>query len=525
MREPLEFTMHSATAPGTHCYGVCELVFTSARDYANALAEAEVTVSFLAPSGRELVIDAFWDGGRRWCVRFSPDEVGTWTWRSASVTDDSGLHDQHGSVMCTAYVGDHPLYRHGPLQLSRDRRSLCHADGTPFFWLADTAWNGVIRSDDANWQRYVDLRAKQAFTAIQFVATHWRGDALDEMGEASCTEVAPSAINPGYFQRIDRRVAMINEAGLIASPVGLWALLTTDIGRVLSDSDAIRVLRYVVARYGAYQVLWLMGGDGRYMEEGAARWRHIGREVFRHQRTRLVALHPCGQSWIGEAFRDEPWFDVIGYQSGHGDGDSHLRWLVQGPPASEWRNAPNLPVINLEPNYEGAYGYHQQTPFDAHLVRRASWWSCLISPTAGVTYGHDVIWNWNLVAGPSEGHGGWGHGCIAPWHTALETPGIDSMTALHRILAGFEWWRLLPAPRLLRSQPGENDPSRFVAVSRIGDSGPALVYTPVAQALALVIEHFTTATWIEPATGNRQETALQNQMTPPSTGDWLLMLA
>lgn len=507
-----------ATVP---CHGLTEIVLEAAADHANPLADCELTVVLTAPDGRHLGADGFWDGGRRWCLRLSPDQEGVWTWRTVCAAD-RGLDARSGTF--TAVPATDPFLRRGTLRLSADHRHLETSDGAPFLWLADTAWNGVIRGDDANWERYLTLRAAQGFTVIQFVATHWRGDAVDEFGEASCTETSPAAINPAFFQRIDRRVAMINAHGLIAAPVGLWVLLETDVGRALAEDDALRVLRYVVARYGAYQVFWLFGGDGRYLETDPERWRRLGRGVFRHGWRRLVTLHPCGQSWVGEAYRCEPWFDVVGYQSGHGDQDAHLRWLTEGPPATEWRNVPTKPVINLEPNYEGAYGYGHQTCFDARLVRRAAWWSLLVSPTAGVTYGHDVIWNWNLVAGPSEGHGGWGRGSIAPWHTALETPGIASMTALRRILETLDWWRLAPAPKLLRGQSDPRDPNHHVVAARIAD-GPALVYTPIKQPIALAEGlPFRRATWIEPATGATRLATLEPTMVPPAEGDWLLRL-
>lgn len=46
---------------------------------------------------------------------------------------------------------------------------------------------------------------------------------------------------------------MVNERGLVAAPVVLWALVEDDLGCKLPEEDAIRLARYIVARYGAYQ--------------------------------------------------------------------------------------------------------------------------------------------------------------------------------------------------------------------------------------------------------------------------------
>jgi hypothetical protein len=119
--------------------------------------------------------EAFWDGGRVWRVRFSPDEIGTWQWSTQAKPEDIGLHRQQGEFRVREYTGDNPLYRHGALRVAASGTYLEHADGTPFFWLADTAWNGVLKSQPADWQRYLATRQKQGFTAVQFVSTQWRG--------------------------------------------------------------------------------------------------------------------------------------------------------------------------------------------------------------------------------------------------------------------------------------------------------------------------------------------------------------
>jgi hypothetical protein len=229
-------------------------------------------------------------------------------------------------------------------------------------------------------------------------------------------------------------------------------------------------------------------------------------------------------SWVAEAFRSEPWFDIIGYQSGHGDADRDLRWLTEGPPSYEWENLPFKPIINLEPNYEAALGYTHQTRFDAALVRRAAYWSLLLAPTAGVTFGHDSIWNWNAEAGPSEGHGNWGGGRIEPWHTGLETSGVAAMTTLRRIMGALAWWTLRPHQRLIVQQPAPRDPKYFVAAALSTSGRFALVYTPEAQALSLRREPFVSARWISPTDGTLQAAELSATMTPPGPGDWLLLL-
>lgn len=494
--------------------------FLSDRDYDNPLWDVDLVVNFISPTGRRVQWDGYWDGNRDWQVTVSLDEPGTWRWESHSSDPTNTGFYQQGTVACEPYAGDHPLYRHGPLCVSADGTHLEHADGTPFFWLADTAWNGVMRGGDQDWDRYLAMRADQQYTVIHFVSPNWRGDAKDEFGLAACTEDHPIRIHPQFFQEKDRRVAMINEHGLIASPVLLWSLLESDLGYKLPEADAIRLARYIVARYGAYQLVWLLGGDGDYAKMGYDRFKHIGRGVFANRHDRLVTLHPCGQSWPNEQYRDESWMDLLGYQSGHGDAPDHVKWLIDGPVVEYRENKPQKPVINLEPNYEGAFGYQLNSPFTDYHVRRASYWSCLLSPTAGVTYGHDSIWNWNKQTGPSEGHGNWGNGAVEPWQSGLDTPGIRSMTVLRKFFESLDWSTLKPAPQLLATQPGDADAANFIAVAQTDDGKCVVAYTPVGGKVDLDTTGYVVR-WFDPRTGKWSD-ATDTQT--PDDQDWLLVL-
>src|SRR5690606_8383323 len=107
------------------------------------------------------------------------------------------------------------------------------------------------------------------------------------------------SINPEFFQHLDKKIDQVNDAGLVAAPVLLWALQVAQ-GRELSpgyylpDHEAILLAKYMVARYGAHHVVWILGGDGRYTDQYEHRWKNIGRGVFGGEHPGLVALHPGG---------------------------------------------------------------------------------------------------------------------------------------------------------------------------------------------------------------------------------------
>jgi hypothetical protein len=560
----------------TPIWGRYEVELRAGAERRDPVREARVTARITSPSGGTSEVEGFWDGGRTWRARFSPDELGRWSWET--VSDEQGLGGRRGELECVPYEGASPLFGHGELRASRDGTHLEHADGTPFFWLACTAWNGALLSDERAWRTYLVDRAMKGFTAIQFVTTQWRAAETDREGMVAFRGREKIEIVPEFFRRLDRKLDEVNGAGLVAAPVLLWAIADRtgrNPGHVLPEGEAALLARYMVARYGAHQVVWILAGDGDYKGEKAGRWRRIGRAVFGEGRERrppppaysaeaaasaakagrlrraapsvaprreggrrrLVTMHPCGQSWVADEFRDEPWFDLIGYQSGHGESDAELRWLTSGPPAKEGGEGRTLPVVNLEPNYEGHRAYRTGTLFDERLVRRAAYWSLLVSPTAGVTYGAHGIWYWSEEPAEPLDHAG--TGVAPPWHEAMRLPGSVSMRHLRDLFGSVPWWRLRPRPDLLAEQPGEADPARFVAAAATEDIEAAVVYLPPAPGGGTAVREVSfrkealpermKASWFDPATGVWGEAftlsrAQAGKLTSPVEGDAVLVL-
>jgi hypothetical protein len=487
----------------------------------------EVVVRLTGPAGEQRQVHAFCDGGPVWRWRCDVESPGTWSFAVQQAAREKWLGAE-GDFVVHAYAGANPLYRHGPLRVSSDGFRLEHADGRPFFWMADTAWNGVLAADSGDWDRYLALRREQGFTAVQCVLTNWRAFPADAHGERAWTGDKDIRVNPGFFRRLDDKVAAIAAAGLVPALVVLWTLTPWDPGLKLAEDDAIRLARYITARYAAFRPVWLLGGDGRYLADGAAdRWKRIGRAVLgtgpRAERP-LAALHPCGRSWIGDEFRGEPWFDFVGYQSGHGGDAGTFDWITQGPPATQWRGEPQLPVINLEPCYEGHKRVGTDLHFSATEVRSAMYWSLLVSPTAGVTYGHHSIWPW--VAREESPLDHRRAGTTPPWSEALQTRGTASVTALRVLFDRLPWHKLRPAPRLLASQPGAADTAAFVAAAAAEDGSFAVIYLPRGGEVALAGPAVTLQPrrWFDPRTAAWRPADAGAVLHAPDSRDWVLVL-
>ena len=488
-------------AAAVEMHGVYEASFTSSRAYENPSLDVGAAVEFVSPSGKRASADAFWDGGGVWRVRFSPTETGDWRWTS-ECTDpaNSGLHGRSGSFECKPYRGSNPLRVHGPLKLSATGRHMAHMDGTPFFWLADTAWNGVLKAKPDDWNKYLSTRRKQGFTAAQFVATHWVALDKDSHGETAFTGKEDIRINPEFYKRLDAKVAAMNEHGLVAAPVMLWAIWRTEPGQALSEKDAIRLCRYLVARWGAYNVVWILGGDGSYLGKYAPRWKNIGRGVFGDAPARPVTMHPGSRQWTGGDFRAEKWFSFIGYQSGHNDSEEAVKWLVEGPPATEWSTRPARPIVNMEPNYEEITSPQTGTHFDALAVRKAMYRSLLVSPTAGATYGHHGVWSWAETWEVPLNHDKFGK--ARPWYEAVNSEGSQSVKHLAQLFGSIRWWTLRPDREMVQNQP--STALQFIASARSEDGSLAMVYLPESGEVELDASKLKPGArmrWFDPAAG------------------------
>jgi len=515
-----------------HIWEVFEAEFKSEVEYAVPFRDVDVRCVLKGPSGRRFIVGAFWNGDSKWRVRFMPCETGRWTYRTTcSNKQDGGLQGQRGCFECVPYEGQNPLYVHGPLRLSDNRKYLVHSDGTPFFWLADTAWNGAIKSTLDEWDEYLNIRSEQGFTAVQFVTTHWRGGPVDDKGEKAYEgQDRIVRLNVEFFRRIDPKFAVLNEHGLVAAPVLLWAIRGDENpGWTLAEEDAVLLARYMVARCGAYVAVWILGGDGYCTGEYTGRWKRIGRGVFAEKDRQPVAMHLCGKHWILPEFLHEEWLDIIGYQSGHGVDEDTLRWLCQGPPSRDWRLEPERPIVNFEPNYEAHLAYEILKPITPHQVRRAAYWSLLIAPTVGVSYGTNGVWSWARKPEVPINHP---HvGVAAPWRESVGFPAAEDMTRLKRIFLELPWCDLRPTPELLAEQPGKDRIELFVAAASTVDGRTAVIYTPEEQSVRLNLNSLRMPVelqWVNPRTGQTTEVETISSdlatLNPPEPGDCLLVL-
>lgn len=509
-----------------------EISFTSQLEYANPLYDLkEFYVEFQAPSGRIKRVDGFWDGGKVYKIRFAPDELGVWSYKSiCSDKENGGLKGETGSFDCIPNHSHLKIYQKGSLIQPKGTYHIAYHEGTPFFFAGCTAWNGPLKSTDAEWETYLKHRVDHHYSVIQFVTTQWRGCEVNSRGEVAYEGGGQIRVNPSFYQHLDTKIDQINAHGLVAAPVLLWALPVGE-GRHLSPgyalplNEAVLLAKYMVARYGGHQVIWILGGDGRYAREYEQRWLEIGRRVFENNPPGLVAQHPHGRLWIGDNHAQEAWLDIVGFQSSHSSAQGTVDWINKGPIANRWSQLPARPVINLEPNYEEI-----GNRITAEDVRNASYWSLFATPISGITYGANGIWPWiregekilNHREPPSH---------VSTWRKSIDFAGSLQIGYLSKLMQKFDWWDFRPAQELLLEQPGDSIYNHFISVIKSLDQHTLLVYNPTQHPITLYLPLAGnySVEWYNPRS-NQYSFAESNQTgrvitsTPPDLGDWILIL-
>ncbi len=481
----------SASAPR---YRVAEWSLRSAVQYDNPWREVELAFVFTTPAGRELRVPAFWAGGRRWRARYSTGEPGEHRFRTeCSDPGNGGLHGRTGSVRVVESASGNPLFRHGPIELDPSRTHLRHADGTPFFWLADTWWMGL--TERLRWpqdvQRLTADRVGKGFSVVQIVAGLYPDmEPFDDRGRNEAGfpwDRGFDRINPAYFDAADRRIMHLVEAGIVPCIVGAWGFFADVAGAAAMREH----WRYLVARWGALPVVWCLAGEAGMpfytSEEGAAylrlglaervRYRNPERvrawsDIARSVRStdpfgRPFTVHPTRS---GRAQVDDPsLLDFEMLQTGH-LGFSTLADTVDMIERAR-ATKPRLPLLVAEANYEGEYGSSLED------VQRYLFWMSMMSGAMGHTYGAHGIWQVNR---PDRPYGPSPHGLTygdRSWQEASGLPGAGQVGRSARFLARLPWWRFEPHPEWV--EPHQEPGDRMGAYAAGIEGEMAVLFVPM----------------------------------------------
>ncbi len=432
------------------------------------------------------------------------------------------------------------------LAVSDNRRFLVHQDGTPFFYLGDTAWELFHRLNREEAVRYLDDRSRKGFTVIQAVALA-ELDGLDTpnpyghrplVGHDPTRPDVREGPADDYWDHVDFIVREANSRGLYIGFLPTWGDKWNrkwGVGpEIFTPANAEIYGEWLGRRYREAGLIWILGGD-RPIETD--QHREIIRAMARGLRrgdggNHLITFHPTGGSGSSTWFHEDDWLDFNMRQNGH---------VVEftgryDQTRADYQRLPVKPVIDGEPIYEDhpiSFKPDELGHSVAADVRRPLYWN-LFEGAFGHTYGHHSVWQmWAPGREPINRP-------LMPWSAALDQPGAGQMQHGRRLIESRPFLGRIPDPDLVAAEavpssvPGAG---RYRFAATRDESGTwAMIYVPVGRAFQVRADRLRAtrlrAWWFDPRTGRAQlagefQGGTVLQFVPPTPGeslDWVLVL-
>ena len=444
-----------------------------------------------------------------------------------------------------------------PITVCSNHRFLKTANGTPFFWLADTAWEMFHRLNCNEAEKYLETRRRQGFNIIQTTLL----SELDGLhipnanGHVPLLGDDPTRPNEFYFNYVDELIHIAAIKGLYIGLLPTWGdKVNRDlwgIGPVIFNVDNAREYgKFLGMRYrNDTNIVWILGGDrpaGGY----EALWATMAAGIIEGLGYKpFITYHPWGgvssldRPWSGcsssEWLHSAEWLDMNMWQSGHILLDTPNWEMI----TSDYNLRPIKPVLDGEPNYEGS-------PIDPFLRRwqaeygryndydtRKQAYRAVFSGACGHTYGHHSVWQFLTLQHDPINF------ATPTWDEAVLALGATQMVHLKNLMLSRPYNSRIPAQEMLLGEPEilpinnyeHYHPLRasHPCATRCSEGTYAFIYIPQAeQTVRLDLSQLTgkiKAWWFDPRNGHVHHAGEHPNkivtFTSPFAGpDWVLVL-
>ena len=302
-----------------------------------------------------------------------------------------------------------PWEEHGELRVAANGRYLEYRDGSPFFYLGDTAWR-IASLSPGEVDTYLENRRDKGFTVIQFTANSlwWSPNYRDEFPLLSKDPLTP---NPRYWAYLDEIIEKCQARGLHVCLFTMWGEDADSLSNPLRDNYEYG--HFLGKRYRDQKhVMFSVAGEFVTItarpDRSNAKW---GGPISEAQReylnalgrglrdggkgNHLITIHGNGgpNARPGTYFFDEQWCDFLTNQGSVLPIDD----MIQG----DYNRHPPKPTHLGENSYEGIGMYGARQPLGnrkagAWITRFHAYWSVFMGGF-GYTYGHWDLWHMNTL--------------------------------------------------------------------------------------------------------------------------------
>ncbi|MDN4617878.1 glycoside hydrolase family 140 protein [Paenibacillus sp. PsM32] len=340
------------------------------------------------------------------------------------------------------------------LKVSPNQRFVIQEDGTPFFWLGDTAWELFHRLDREQALLYLTCRAEQGFNVVQAVALA----ELDGITTGNAYHRMPLLMNKAgvydpclpdttgdysYWDHVDYIVNTAATLGIYIAFLPTWGDKYNQLWgkgpEIFTADNAYTYGQWLGERYrNCNNIIWVLGGD-RSLDQP----HHI--EIIDRLaeglqagdgHTHLITFHPKGSASSSQYVHPKSWLDFHMIQSGHAAGVRNNYVMIQ----HDYELQPIKPVLEAEPCYEdipidfkASNGY-----FDEVHVRQTAYYAVLAG-SLGYTYGHHSVWCMSDGMYASTALDEIGDFIIMSWQQALTRPGAEQMKWLRQLMQSVDF--------------------------------------------------------------------------------------
>ncbi len=444
-------------------YRPCDVDIFSSKEHKNPFLDVSVTGTFThVESGETITVPGFWKGENKWCVRFCPTLTGEW--RYVTESNDLTLNST-GIITVTENDKKTLLDKHGFLRLSKNGRYFEYADGTPFFWVGDTHWQAtdIAPLDKCNYpdcecsnmfEHCLKKRKEQGYNIYQ---TYPSGADNDGGGAVRTNwwKEKYTLIDPEAFNQVfDKKMELLLEYGFtVVMGLGVHLITPTAMGDALS-----LFAKYMVARYSAYPVLWIVGQEidachFNMQEENHRIWNRAAETIYKfdgHKRplgTHLISREYFDERSSSPEYEKAPWHQWWALQAGHRRECNEPTLRKKTKLEGYYRNSEKT-YVETESFYEDLRCSAENFKYGAALstgyeLSRNSAWHAVLSGSPGFTYGAHGVWGmrWDKDAR----FGGWcGSYNTEPWYMGIEKPFGNEMRFIKEFFESIDFTRLKP---------------------------------------------------------------------------------
>lgn len=420
------------------------------------------------------------------------------------------------------------------LKIHENKRYFMWDDGTPFYYIADTAWDMAHKLNRNEMEYYMSHRKNQGFNVLQVVAlaesdgiripnAYGHLPFLEKDGEYDPLSIPKEQSN--YWTDLDDMIHIAAQNDMFIGLLPTWGdKFNQKHGKgpvIFHENNAYEYGKWLGRRYcNQWNIIWILGGDrpleteehGRIVDAMAAGLK--AGDLGNH----LITFHPSGASSSVDFVPKKDYMDFHAIQSGHGM-ECYDSWKL----LKKTRELEDKPCMDLEPRYERfpvCFRRDYDCLWDSSDIRHNNYWN-MMEGVCGHTYGHRAVWCFNNYKTKDEPH---------HWQEVLRDPAAEEIKYLKQLRFSRPYFELRNADELLRNN--------YTGMGhQCAGRGERYVffYSPLGLPIYVNLESFggycIKASWFNPRNGEEKVfaaiTSKEEVFVPPSSGkgnDWILIL-